>query len=72
MSDHSNKPTDDTLGEAPVHGLLAEYESPKAIIAAAKKVRDAGFEFVGVAGDEQHLDVGTAGADGGATTAWPA
>jgi mono/diheme cytochrome c family protein len=44
MSDHGKKETEENPVEAPVHGLLAEYESPKAIIAAAKKVRDAGFE----------------------------
>ena len=33
----------DTSGDAPLHGLLAEYASPSALIAASKKVRDAGF-----------------------------
>ena len=28
---------------APLHGLLAEYDSPKAILHAAEKVREAGF-----------------------------
>jgi mono/diheme cytochrome c family protein len=44
MSDHDKKTTEEAPGETPVHGLLAEYESPKAIIAAANKVREAGFE----------------------------
>lgn len=29
--------------EAPLHGLLAEYDSTKALIAASKQVRDAGY-----------------------------
>src|SRR5260221_1496120 len=29
--------------EAPLHGLLAEYESPEALLRAAEKVRNAGF-----------------------------
>jgi mono/diheme cytochrome c family protein len=33
----------DTSGDAPLHGLLAEYESPQALVAASKVVRDAGF-----------------------------
>jgi mono/diheme cytochrome c family protein len=32
-----------TTADAPLHGLLAEYDSPGALIAAAKKVRDAGY-----------------------------
>ncbi|MFZ5891168.1 MAG: quinol:electron acceptor oxidoreductase subunit ActD [Myxococcota bacterium] len=31
------------VGPPPLHGLLAEYESPWDLIAASKKVRDAGF-----------------------------
>jgi mono/diheme cytochrome c family protein len=31
------------LGPPPLHGLLAEYESPWDLVAASKKVRDAGF-----------------------------
>jgi mono/diheme cytochrome c family protein len=30
-------------GEAPLHGLLAEYETPDALIRGAEKVRNAGF-----------------------------
>jgi mono/diheme cytochrome c family protein len=33
----------DTSGDAPLHGLLAEYESPHALVAASRAVRDAGF-----------------------------
>jgi mono/diheme cytochrome c family protein len=29
--------------EAPLHGVLAEYPSPSALIAAARKIRDAGY-----------------------------
>lgn len=36
--------TEHAEGEAPLHGLLAEYDSTAALIAASKKVRDAGFE----------------------------
>ena len=30
-------------GPAALHGLLAEYDSPAAIVSASKKIRDAGF-----------------------------
>src|SRR5688572_23143581 len=30
-------------GPGPLHGLLAEYDSPTAIIKAARKVRDGGY-----------------------------
>jgi mono/diheme cytochrome c family protein len=40
MSDES-KPTQS--GPAAMHGMLAEYESPTALISAAEKVRNAGF-----------------------------
>jgi hypothetical protein len=40
MSDES-KPAES--GPAALHGMLAEYESPKALISAAEKVRNAGF-----------------------------
>lgn len=30
-------------GPAPLHGILAEYDNPTALVRAAKKVRDAGF-----------------------------
>ena len=30
-------------GPAPLHGLLAEYDNPTALVRAAKKVRDAGY-----------------------------
>src|SRR5688572_27772347 len=33
----------DSSGDAPLHGLLAEYESPRALIEASRAVRDAGF-----------------------------
>ena len=33
----------DTSGDAPLHGLLAEYDSPSALLAASRAVRDAGF-----------------------------
>jgi mono/diheme cytochrome c family protein len=33
----------DTSGDAPLHGLLAEYDSPAALVAASRSVRDAGF-----------------------------
>ncbi len=38
------KQTKPASKEAPLYGLLAEYEKPKQLLAAAKKVRDAGFE----------------------------
>jgi mono/diheme cytochrome c family protein len=41
MSSATNSP--DTSGDAPLHGLLAEYESPSSLIAASRAVRDAGF-----------------------------
>ncbi len=34
----------ESASDAPLHGLLAEYDSPSALVAASKKVRDAGFE----------------------------
>ncbi len=37
----TEKPT--SQSDAPLHGLLAEYESPWTLIEASKKVRDAGF-----------------------------
>ena len=33
----------DSSGDAPLHGLLAEYENSAELVAASKKVRDAGF-----------------------------
>src|SRR5689334_6288935 len=39
----SHDETPETHGPAAVHGLLAEYDSPTAIISASKKIRDAGF-----------------------------
>jgi len=42
MSDE-HKPKTSEEGEAPLHGLLAEYESPFKLLEASKKVRDAGF-----------------------------
>lgn len=37
------KVTKSDPAEAPLHGMLAEYETPQALILAAQKVRDAGF-----------------------------
>src|SRR5262252_5823903 len=37
------KPTE-ASGPAPLHGMLAEYETPAALISAAEKVRNAGFK----------------------------
>jgi len=42
MSDET-KPEEPT-GPAPLHGVLAEYDTPEQIKAAARKVRDAGFK----------------------------
>ncbi|HET9954929.1 MAG TPA: quinol:electron acceptor oxidoreductase subunit ActD [Polyangiaceae bacterium] len=44
MSDAQVKKTEGSPGEAPLHGLLAEYQSPWDLVDASKKVRDAGFE----------------------------
>jgi mono/diheme cytochrome c family protein len=44
--EHSDSRRDaetEAVVEAPLHGLLAEYDNPGALIAAAKKVRDAGY-----------------------------
>jgi mono/diheme cytochrome c family protein len=41
MSD-SHEPNQET-GPAPLHGILAEYATPGEILAASRKVRDAGF-----------------------------
>jgi mono/diheme cytochrome c family protein len=41
MSSEPHSP--DTSGDAPLHGLLAEYANSAELIAASKKVRDAGF-----------------------------
>ena len=38
------KHTPDDIGDAPVHGILAEYDTPGELITASKKIRDAGFE----------------------------
>jgi len=43
MSDEQEIAKPSSQSEAPLHGLLAEYDSPWALIEAAKKVRDAGF-----------------------------
>lgn len=37
MTDH------DAQANAPLHGILAEYDNPTAVVKASKKVRDAGF-----------------------------
>ncbi len=42
MSDEHKQPSA-TPGPAPVHGLLAEYDTPPQLIHAAKKIRAAGF-----------------------------
>src|SRR6185436_16744213 len=42
MSDDSK--TKAPEGKTVLHGLLAEYETPKGLIAAAEKVRNAGFK----------------------------
>jgi len=42
MSDEY-KQTSAKPGPAPVHGLLAEYDTPPQLIHAAKKIRAAGF-----------------------------
>lgn len=42
MSD-DHKPKTPERGQAPLHGLLAEYESPWKLLDASVKVRDAGF-----------------------------
>ena len=41
MSDESKSTPE--AGEAPLHGLLAEYETPDALIKASERVRNAGF-----------------------------
>ncbi len=41
MSDAPQKPA--PTGPAPVHGLLAEYDTPPELLHAAKKIREAGF-----------------------------
>ncbi len=35
--------TDDAQKDAPLHGILAEYDTPTAVVKASKKVRDAGY-----------------------------
>jgi mono/diheme cytochrome c family protein len=40
--DHDKKPQP-TQANAPLHGILAEYDSPWELVEASKKVRDAGF-----------------------------
>lgn len=47
MSDeHKDQTPSDapTSADGPLHGLLAEYETPSALVAACKKVRDAGYQ----------------------------
>ena len=43
MSD-TKKEAEAPAVEAPLHGILAEYETPTALVEAAKRVRDAGFK----------------------------
>ncbi len=38
------KHTPEEVGDAPLHGIFAEYDTPGELIAASKKVRDAGFQ----------------------------
>src|SRR5687768_1466878 len=40
---HESHETPEKHGPAALHGLLAEYDSPTAILSASKKIRDAGF-----------------------------
>ncbi|HEV8245742.1 MAG TPA: quinol:electron acceptor oxidoreductase subunit ActD [Polyangiaceae bacterium] len=42
MSD-AHQPEETPAGPAPLHALLAEYDTPAQIVAASRKVRDAGF-----------------------------
>ncbi|MBK7579203.1 MAG: DUF3341 domain-containing protein [Myxococcales bacterium] len=46
MSDENKDttPSDAPVSQGPLHGLLAEYEHPHQLVAACKKVRDAGYE----------------------------
>ncbi len=43
MSEKKKEPETPAV-EAPLHGLLAEYETPTDLVEAAKRVRDAGFK----------------------------
>src|ERR1700749_1631828 len=43
MSEPSSKPPPPTTKSPPLHGLLAEYQTPQQLIAAARSVRDAGY-----------------------------
>ncbi len=47
MSDHHDSEVEaigpEAQASAPLYGLLAEYDNPTALVAASKKVRDAGF-----------------------------
>ena len=40
---HGHEPTAAESGPAPLHGMLAEYKTPADLIAASRKVRDAGY-----------------------------
>jgi mono/diheme cytochrome c family protein len=44
MSDEYNKDESGSKGPAPLHGLLAEYETPWQLVDASKKVRDARYQ----------------------------
>ncbi len=44
MSSDTKKEAEAPAVEAPLHGILAEYETPTALVEAAKRVRDAGFK----------------------------
>lgn len=37
-------PSSSAQASAPLHGILAEYDTPTAVVKASKKVRDAGYE----------------------------
>ncbi len=43
MSDKQAASSQTETGSAPLHGFLAEYDNPTALVRASKKVRDAGY-----------------------------
>jgi mono/diheme cytochrome c family protein len=43
MSEHQRSKAAERQEHAPLHGILAEYETPWQLVEASKKVRDAGF-----------------------------
>jgi mono/diheme cytochrome c family protein len=44
MSDQDAQNPAEAQKSAPLHGILAEYDTPTAVVKASKKVRDAGYE----------------------------